>query len=408
MMGEVKTVTEQALSDVKVLDLTWHIAGPYCTKLLADFGADVIKIERPGEGDPARRMGPFFQDDPHPEKSGLFLYLNTNKRSITLNLKSETGKKIFKELVDDADIVVENFSPRVMPSLGLDYETLAKINPRLVMTSISNFGQTGPYRDFKASELILYSMGGNMCTTGLQDNQPLKKGGNLVQYGGGTLAAVATMIALYGLETRGSGDHIDISLMEVQMGSIDRRMSELLAYQYNKELTPRMDIAGMAQFPYGIFPCKDGYFDIAGGYMWLDRIEKVLGIPLMERYGGPNHFDLERREEFFANIWYPWIMEHTKNEIVTACQAGNVLCAPVNTVKDLLNEDHLKERGFWEEIDHPIVGRLTYPGRPALSPDLPWVIRRPAPLLGQHNEEVYTQLGYSKDEILKLREMEVI
>ena len=205
----------------------------------------------------SRRTGPFFQDDPHPEKSGLFLYLNTNKRDITLNLKSETGKKILKDLVGEVDILVESFSPRVMPALGLDYGTLEKINPGLVMTSISNFGQTGPYRDFKASEVILYGMGGNMCSTGLGDQEPIKKGGNLVQYGGGTMAAVATMIALFNAETQGIGNHVDISLMEIQMGSIERRMSELLAYQYNNELTPRMDIAGLMQYPYGIFPCKD-------------------------------------------------------------------------------------------------------------------------------------------------------
>src|SRR5512139_3193047 len=135
---------EQGLSGVRVLDLTWHIAGPYCTKYIADAGADVIKVERPDYGDTERRMAPFFKDDPHPEKSGLFLHLNTNKRGVTLNLKSETGKRIFKELVKDADVLVESFRPRVMPSLGLDYETLDKINPRLVMTSISNFGQRGP------------------------------------------------------------------------------------------------------------------------------------------------------------------------------------------------------------------------------------------------------------------------
>jgi len=401
-------MSEQALSDVKVLDLTWHIAGPYCTKLLADYGADVIKVEKPPEGDPARRMGPFFKDDPHPEKSGLFLYLNTNKRGITLNLKSETGKRILKDLVKDVDILVESFSPHVMPSLGLDYETLEKINPKLVMTSISNFGQSGPYRDFKASELILYGMGGCMCSSGLGDSEPIKKGGNLVQYGGGTMAAVATMIALYNAETQGIGNHVDISLMEVQMGSIERRMSELLAYQYNKELTPRMDIAGLMQYPFGIFPCKDGYVDIAAGFMWIDRLEGVLGMPLMERYGGTNQFDLERREEFFSNVWYPWTMERTKKEIVEACQEGRVLSAVVNTTEDLLKEDQLKERGFWVEVNHPVVGTATYPGRSILSLDLPWAVRRPAPLLGQHNEEIYTQMGYTREDMSRMREIGII
>ena len=198
-------MADQSLSDVKVLDLTWYIAGPYCTKLLADYGADVIKVERPGSGDPARSLGPFLGDDPHPEKSGLFLHLNTNKRSITLNLKSEMGKKIFKELVKEADILLESFSPRVMPSLGLSYEELEKINPRLVMTSISNFGQTGPYRDFRLSELVLSAMGTAMYIQGVPEREPVKIGGTVIQFQVGNIAAVATIFALYGSEVRGIG-----------------------------------------------------------------------------------------------------------------------------------------------------------------------------------------------------------
>src|SRR4030042_465320 len=182
-------MAEQPLSDVRVRDLSWHIAGPACTKFFADYGAEVVKVESPDGGDPSRRLGPFYKDDPHPEKSGLFLFLNTNKRSITLNLKSATGKKIFKELVKHVDILVENFSPHVMPGLGLDYEALEKINPGLVMTSISNFGQTGPYRDFKASELIIYGIGGAMCSTGVGDCEPVKKGMNVMQHQGGAIAA---------------------------------------------------------------------------------------------------------------------------------------------------------------------------------------------------------------------------
>ena len=399
---------EQALSGVKVLDLTWRIAGPYCTKLLADYGAEVTKVETPGGGDPSRRMGPFFKDDPHPEKSGLFLYLNTNKRGITLNLRSEAGRKIIRELAAGVDVLVESFSPRVMPGLGLGYEELEKINPGLVMTSISNFGQTGPYRNFKASEVILYGMGGNMCSTGLGEAEPMKKGGNLVQYGGGTMAAVATMIALHGAENGDGGNHVDVSLMEVQMGSIERRMSELLAYQYNDELTPRMDVAGLMQYPFGVFPCKDGYVDVAAGFLWIDRLEKVLGMPLTERYGGTNQFDQERREEFFSQVWYPWAMERTKSEIVEECQKGRVLSAPVNTTADLLQEEQLKGRGFWVEIDHPVVGTLTYPGSSIRSEELPRAPGRPAPLLGQHNDEVYGGMGYSAAEIGKMREMGII
>ena len=184
---------EQALNDVQVIDLTWYISGPYCTKLLADYGADVIKIEKPGEGDPARKFPPFLNDEPDPEKSGLFLHLNTSKKGITLNLKSNEGKKIFSRLVEKADLVVENFSPGVMERIGLDYPTLEKINPRLVMVSISNFGQTGPYRGFKASELVLNAMGTPMKSCGNNQREPLKMGGRVVQYQGGALAAVSAM-----------------------------------------------------------------------------------------------------------------------------------------------------------------------------------------------------------------------
>lgn len=142
--------------------------------------------------------------------------------------------------------------------------------------------------------------------------------------------------------------------------------------------------------------------------MFLDRFEKLLGMPLMERYGGANHFNVERREEFFSNIWYPWTMERTMKEIVEACQENHILSAPLNTSEGLLQDSHLQTRSFWVESDHPVVGRMTYPGRPALSSELPWAIRRPAPLLGEHNEEIYTRLGYAKGDLVKLREGGVI
>ena len=165
-------MADLALADVRVLDFTWYIAGPYCTKLLADYGADVIKVERPGLGDPSRRMGPFPQDVPNPEKSGLFLHLNTNKRGITLNLKTALGRRIAEQLARRADVVVESFSPGVMASLGLGYAALEKLNHAVVMTSVSNFGQTGPYRDFQMSELVLSAMGTSMKTCGQPDREP--------------------------------------------------------------------------------------------------------------------------------------------------------------------------------------------------------------------------------------------
>ena len=206
-------MTERALEGVKVLDLTHHIAGPYCTKLLADFGAEVVKVERPG-GDPARRMAPFHHDEINLEKSLVFAYLNTNKQSVTLNLKTEKGLQVLKSLVEESDVLVENFAPRVMPSLGLDYETLQKINPRLVLTSISNFGQTGPYRDFLAADIVEYAMGGLMYIFGAYDREPLKHAFNQAQFKAGTDAASATLMAMYHQRLTGDGQRVDVSIQE--------------------------------------------------------------------------------------------------------------------------------------------------------------------------------------------------
>ncbi len=403
---------EQALADVKVLDITHHIAGPYCTKLLADYGAHVIKVERPGGGDPARRMGPFLGDDPHPDKSGLFLHLNTSKRGVTLNLKSGSGRKLFGELLAGVDILVENFAPRVMSSLGLAYEELEKLNPKLVMTSISNFGQTGPYRDFKASELILYGMGGAMNETGTLDRYPLKKGGNAIQYQAGTIAAVATMLALFSSRLQGVGQHVDVPIFESQMGTIDRRMSHLLTYQYNGETSNRPDpLLEPAGFPVGVYACKDGFFQIAGGFVFWSRICQMIDRPDLADDPGFNTPQGQRDPENlerFSVIWYPWIAEHTKLEIVTAGQAAGVLCGPISTSEDLLNEPHWKERGFWEEIEHPVAGKLTYPGAPFKMAETPWQASRPAPRLGEHNAEVFGELEYSKEDLVRLRESGVI
>jgi len=403
---------EQALSDVKVLDLTWHIAGPYCTKLLADYGADVLKVERPGEGDLSRRMGPFFKDDPHPEKSGLFLFCNTNKKGITLNLKSAWGKKVIEELVREVDVVVESFRPGVLERLGLGYDALERINPALVMTSISNFGQTGPYRDFKASDLILYGMGGAMNPCGLPDREPTKKALTAVLFSCGSMAALATMLALYASKIQGLGQQVDFSLFEAQAGSIDRRMSNLVAYAYNQEIAPKEDPRERYAFPLGVQPCADGHWEVTGiGALW-PSVGKMMGMPELvndPRFNTavaqlkPGH-----REEFYA-VFIPWCFEHTKKECVELGQKAGVLCAPLANMEEVLNDPHFQDRKFWAEIEHPFTGKLTYPGRPIYAEDMPYVIRRPAPLLGEHNEEIYCErLGHSRQDLVKLREAGII
>ena len=405
-------MSEQALEGVKVLDLTWHIAGPYCAKYLADSGAEVIKIERPGSGDPARQMGPFYKDEPHPEKSGLFLHLNTNKQSITLNLKTPTGKKIFKELVRDADILLESFRPHVMPSLGLSYEELEKINPRLVMTSISSFGQTGPYKEFKASDMVIYGMGGSMFWTGIKDREPVRLGGTVVSFQVGVMAAVATTFALFGAEKRGQGEYIDIAAYETTRASIDRNGTDLLAYQYCGDYDQRGTYY-VRSYPSGVYPCKDGYVDVSGGgVQFFPRAAKMLGRPELAKdprfCTAEAQIDMSRKEEFDSEIYYPWVLERTRREVWAEAQKAHLLSGPILTAQDLYEDEHYKGRNYWEEIDHPATGKLLYPGAVYRSEEMPWKIRHPAPLLGQHNAEVYGKLGYSSEDLMKLRETGII
>jgi crotonobetainyl-CoA:carnitine CoA-transferase CaiB-like acyl-CoA transferase len=206
-------MAEGVLEGVKVIDLTRSIAGPYCTKLMADYGAEVIKVEPP-EGDPCRLLGPFPGNVPHQEKGGLFLFLNTNKKGVTLDLKQPKGKALLQELVKDADVLVESFPPQVMAELGLSYEALAKANPRLVMASISNFGQTGPYRDWKATEIVVEAIGGNMYISGDHDREPLSFGVPLFQFVAGQSALAGTLVALFERQRSGLGQHIDVSTAE--------------------------------------------------------------------------------------------------------------------------------------------------------------------------------------------------
>jgi crotonobetainyl-CoA:carnitine CoA-transferase CaiB-like acyl-CoA transferase len=292
----------QALDDLLVLDLTHYVAGPYCTKRLADFGARVIKIEPPLHGDPGRQLGPFPNDVPHPEKSGLFLHLNTNKESVTLNLKRLRGRQIFFKLLEHADIVVENFRPGVMRQLQLDYPLLRRVKPNLVMTSISNFGQSGPYRDWRAQDLTLYAMGGEMYSSGATDREPLKQAPELTLFQGGSVAATATMIGVFSARRHQIGQHLDLSLFETQAGSIDRRLTSLVAYQYNGANPGPEDPIPVGIMPSGVYPCKDGFVDIRVNFRWWDRLVAMMEMP--ELHKDPRfstdeaRFKLTHREAF--------------------------------------------------------------------------------------------------------------
>ena len=402
---------DSALGDVKVLDLTNLVAGPYCTKLLADYGAEVIKVERPGIGDGARRLGPFPGDLPHREKSGLFLHLNTNKRSITLDLNTEAGRAIIRELVKESDIIVESFRPGTMARWGLDHETLRSINPSLVMTSISNFGQTGPYRDFRMAEVMVYGMGGEMYSTGIAEREPVKLGVNVLLYQAGATASVATMGALFTAREQGIGQHVDVSIMETQVGSIDRRMSTLIGYQYTGDITGRNPLGSGAGYPFGTILCSDGYFEVTAGRGYFSRAVSMVGSPPElddpKWYAPGAQMDMELKQEFDTML-LTWSLERTKAEAWATAQESRVLSAPLNTMEDLLADPEFNRRGAFAEIKHPVAGTLKYPARPFIMNESPWSIRRPAPLLGEHNGEVLNRLGYSSGDIVRLRQQGAI
>ena len=402
-------MAESALSDVKVLDFTHYVAGPYCTKLLADYGADVLKIERPHSGDGARRLGPFPDDVLHPEKSGTFLHLNTNKCSMTLDLKSEAARNILLELVKDIDIVVESFRPGTMAGFGLDYDALKSVHPALVMTSISNFGQTGPYRDYKGSEIVLYGMGGDMYSTGLEDREPIKLGGNVGLYQAGAIAAVATLGGLFASKFQDIGQHIDVSIMETHLGSIDRRMSNLLGYQYTGEIAPRAPLG--ASITSKAFPCLDGYLEATIGRGYINRVVGLLrGDGYFEdpKWDSADTYTQPELQAEAEDYFLAWSVERTKLEAWHTTQEARVLSAPLNTMGDLSNDPNLNQRGAFAHIDHPVAGQLKYAGRPFILDQSPWSVRRPAPLLGQHTEEVLEHLEYSKAQISLLRQQGVI
>ena len=411
------------LEGVRVIDLTHYLSGPYCTKLLATLGADVVKVERPVTGDPLRHAGPFPPAlSPSPvaegegspqasvrgESSAWFLYLNTSKKSVTLDIKSPEGRNILRQLVSTADIVVENFAPSTLDRLELGYSDLSRVNPALVMTSISNYGQTGPYRDWKALEINLYAVGGLMSITGEPGQEPLKEGAPLAQLGAGQNAFVATMTALLYAEETGQGQHIDVSIAEYCTNILE---NALMQYSYSGQEFTRAGNRGYGRAAWGIYPCRDGYVGIIAGpdQAWpemakiMDR-EELADVQFATRNGRLLNADL------VDALMLPWLLDHDKVEIFKAGQERGLGFAFVATMEDILEMEQLVVRDYFLELAHPVVGTLKYPG-PPISPQgdvEAWVYHR-APLLGEHTREILGQsLGYSPQDMDLLRGREVI
>ncbi|MFH1486459.1 MAG: CoA transferase [Chloroflexota bacterium] len=398
-------MSQKALAGVKVVELCHMVCGPYAAKLMADLGAEVVKVEEPGGGDPARSRGPFLRDVPHGERSGLFLYLNTNKLGITLNLRKPEGKKAFKQLIKETDILIEDNPPGVMKELGLDYDTLKAVNPMLIMTSVTPFGQTGPYKDFRAFHLNVYHAGGDgyLLSSGPEfwKREPTRGGRYLGYYEAGIGAAGATMAALFARDVIGSGQHVDVSMQE-SLISLNRGV--LTRYPNEGFVESRSS----RQYEWGgIMRCKDGYVLLQAfnqQHHWTGLVE-LMGNPEWakdEKY--KTRFSrAANRDELNAHI-SEWMKDHTMDEIYHGGQKRGVPAGPFYTPQEVVNSPQLQARGFFVEMEHPEVGKLKYPSVPFHLSSTPVTGGVGAPLLGQHNEEVLCErLGYSRDDLVRMR-----
>ena len=396
------------LDGLKVLDLTHYVAGPYATRLMAAQGANVIKVERPDGGDPSRRIGAFPDDVPHPEKSALFLYLNTGKKSVTLNLKHSASEPIMRRLLEWADVLVENFRSGAMSRLGLDYDRVTAVNPHLIMTSVSNFGQTGPYRDYGAREINLYAMGGLMYITGDPEREPLHMAARLAQYGAGQNAFAGTMGALLHRDISGAGQHVDVAISEYLATILENALSQ---YSYTGSNFRRTGNRGYGRAAWGPYPCRDGYVGVIAGpdHKWPEMAELMGIAELAEERFDDRAGRAENADELDA-LMLPWLMQHDRHDIFERAQQAGLAFAYVATPQDILSWEHLRERGFFASVEHAETGRLEHPTMPwnidgnADAEDMP-----PAPTLGQHNLDVYCDmLGYGKGDLARLRGMGVI
>jgi len=389
------------LGDICVLDLSEDVAGPFCTKLLAGLGAEVIKVEPPGTGDVSRRTGPFVHETPHAEQSAAFLYLNTGNKSITLNLQNQTGAFILQRLAQECDILVESFPAGYLEQRGLGYTALERRNPGMIYTSITPFGQTGPYHDYQGSELIAQAMGALMHTIGLPDKEPLKVGGNAASYTTGMSAFAATMLALYVRDVEGHGQHVDVSAMETITVA---QIHASIQHQFGRKPARRASTLVRAQDGW-VHP---GLERGAREDTWA-RVCALMGRP--ELANDPKFNTREARREHQQELLAlisSWTSTCPKEEIYHTLQGLRTVAGYVATVADLNTSQQLLAREFFQRLDHPDAGTATYPGAPFTIQGASWQHAR-APRLGEHNGVIYCdRLGYTREDLAHLRGVGVI
>ena len=400
--GELQRM--KALQDIQVLDLTRALAGPFCTLMLGDYGADVIKIEIPETGDDTRHWGPPFIGD----ESAYFLSINRNKRSLTLNFKEQEAIKIFLKLVEKADVVVENFTPGVMKRFGLDYEAVKAINPSIIYCSISGFGQDGPYQNRPAYDQIMQGVSGLMSITGEPDGEPQKVGIAVSDIGAGMWAAFAVMTALHHRSNSGDGQHIDISMLDAQVAWMTYQAAYFFA---NEEPPKRLGAAHPTLVPYQAFMSQDGkYVNVAVGSerLWERFCEGVNRMDLKDDPNFAQNGDRVRNRSTLVPLLQEYFLTQPADYWVNALQSVNVPAGPINDLADVFSDPQILHREMLVEIPHPTLKSIKQTGLPLKFSVTPGAFDKHPPLLGEHNEEILNSLGYSAQEIADLTNNAVI
>ena len=403
-MGE-REASNTTLGDLRVLDLAGPI-GLYCTKQLADLGADVIKVESPG-GDLVRSLGPFYHGEVHPEKSLYWFHFNANKRSITLNIETPDGRELLKKLIKTTDIIVETFQPGYMDSIGIGYSTLREINPGLIMTSITPFGQTGPYREYKGSDIVGLATGGLLFICGWEDEPPTGPGGSQAYNIASIHACAGTLIALYNRDVTGEGQQVDVSMQQCVAHSL-QWVTQM--YDLQNRIMVRSGRLGVP-----LQECKDGWANVIALFDWDLFVDWLNSGEGAADLGDDKFKDMDYQirpevRQHITDVTDTFTKAHEKKWVCEEAQKRGIIAIPCASAKDVVENPQLVSRNFFVDVDHPELNdTLKYPGAPYRLADTPWRINRRAPLIGEHNRDIYgNELGFSSDQLARFKEDGVI
>jgi CoA:oxalate CoA-transferase len=399
------------LISLRIVEYSTSIAAAASGKMLADLGAEVIKVEPPRTGDPSRYHGPFPDDIPDPERSGLFLYLNANKRGITLDPVLPTGRELLQRLLAGADVFLHNWSPAEAETLGLEYERLRQRHAHLIITAVTPYGSTGPYANYRGADITACAAGGVSVGTGFPGHPPLTLPLALGAHFASVATSAAILLATFGRDMTGWGQFVDVS--ETDVLAILLAGYGIPTYIYRGVTGMRAGRhMSLGLYPNAVFECQDGFvcIDCPQLAQW-NRLSEVMGNPswLNEpRYRDRRQITEQYPQEVDALIAL-WLRARDKATIFGETQAQRIPAGPVNTMKDVVEDAHLHSRQYFVTVERSDTGPLTYPGAPYRLSQTPWAMRRPAPRLGEHNEEIYGGwLGVSREELLLLGQTGII